>query len=143
MHIAHQKTGLEHIDYFAQLMVVAEGIPLDYSPWSELHLLHQRSSPNITHIVRAYKLAYFNICTVERAERYCSVHHKLHVACSRSFHAGSRNLLADIGGGVNMTLFASDTLKLGRNTTLILRDSTGSLFILSASLKVRRMIDFA
>ena len=47
-------------------------------------------------IVSADLLANFHICTIHRADCQRTVQHKLHIACTGSLLARSRNLLADI-----------------------------------------------
>src|SRR5690349_13471819 len=52
-------------------------------------------------IVRADFLADFDVRTVERADGERPVERELHVAGAARFHAGSRDLLGQIGGGIN------------------------------------------
>src|SRR5215831_1480329 len=57
--------------------------------------------PKKEEILRAHLFTDFNVGAVQGADREGTVHAELHVAGAGGFFAGSRNLLTEIGAGIN------------------------------------------
>jgi hypothetical protein len=67
-----------------------------------LALLHLgRGQSEEEEVLRAHLFANLDVGPVQRADGQRAVHGELHVAGSRGFLAGQRNLLAQVGGGID------------------------------------------